>query len=296
MPTTRKQKKARKSRGLEMLSDIENLDIMLGENHFSTSEREGSLNSHLPRRSISFASNESENEDGNVGRNQRNANSRTNTEYDRNSVTANSSAEINRLSSELNSRISRKMDEMMNSVSVQIQRAISDAISTQVLPQIQNVMMAGSGHGTRKGWDVPSDRPELISEVQRNLNAKNNLRNEQDENQLNNDFPDLNDHDIVTGDNESPNPFPEFLTGRIPSRSHLNHSYEDINLDTTIPAHERIATATDPDPITRLADVLTTMQNRPASQQLTIRSVNSNTMTFDGKSENSSCSKISFTL
>ena len=195
MPTTRKQKKARKSRGLEMLSDIENLDIMLGENHFSTREREGSLNSNLPRRSRSFASNESENEDGNVGRNQRNANSRTNTEYDRNSVTANSSAEINRLSSELNSRISRDMDEMMNSVSVQIQRAISDALSTQVLSQIQNVIMAGSGHRTRKGWGAPSERPELISEVQRNLNAKNNLRNEQEENQLNNDFPELNVHD-----------------------------------------------------------------------------------------------------
>ena len=40
MPTTRKQKKARKSRGLEMLSDIENIDIMLGENHFSVRERE----------------------------------------------------------------------------------------------------------------------------------------------------------------------------------------------------------------------------------------------------------------
>ena len=177
------------------------------------------------------------------------------------------------------------MDEIMNSVSDQIQRAISDAISTQVLPQIQNVIMAGSGHGTRKGWDVPSEKPELNSEVQRNLNAKNNLRNERNENQLNNDFPDLNVHDMVTGDNESPNPVPEFLTGRIPSRSHLNHSYEDINLDTTIPAHERIATATNPDPITRLADVLTTMQNRPAAQQLTIRPVNSNTMTFDGKSE-----------
>ena len=83
----------------------------------------------------------------------------------------------------------------MNSVSVQTQRAISDAISTQVLPQIQNVVMAGSVHGTRKGWDVPSERPELISEVQRNLSAKNNLRNEQDENQLNNDYPDLNVHD-----------------------------------------------------------------------------------------------------
>ena len=31
-----------------MLSDIENLDIMLGENHFGTREREGSLNSNPP--------------------------------------------------------------------------------------------------------------------------------------------------------------------------------------------------------------------------------------------------------
>ena len=194
MPTTRKQK-TRKSSGLEMLSDIENLDIMLGENHFKTREREGSLNSNLPRRSRGFASNESENEDGNIGRVQGNINSRTNTECDRNSVTGNSSAEINRLSSELNSRISREMDEMMNSVNVQIQRAIIEAISTQVLPRIQNVIMAGSRHGTRKGWDVPSERPELNSEVQRNLNVKNSLRNEQDENQLNNDYPDLNVHD-----------------------------------------------------------------------------------------------------
>ena len=161
-------------------------------------EREGSLNSNLPRRSRSFASNESENENGNVDGNQRNDHSRANTEYDHNSVAATSSAEINKLSSELNSRISREMDEMMNSVSVQIQRAISDAISTQVLPQIQNVIMAGSGHGTRKGWDVLSERPELNSEVQRNLNAKNNLRNEQDGNQFNNDFPELNVHDSYT--------------------------------------------------------------------------------------------------
>ena len=90
---------------------------------------------------------------------------------------------------------------------------------------------------------------------------------------------------MVTGDNESPNQVPEFLTGRISSRNHLDRSFEDINLDTTIPAQERIATAADSDPITRLADVLTTMQNRPTAQQLTIRPVNSNTMTFDGKSE-----------
>ena len=268
-----------------MLSDIENIDIMLGENHFNAREREGSLNSNLPRRSRSFASNESENENANVSRNQRNDHSRTNTEYDQSSVAANSSAEINKLSSELNSRISREMGEMMNSVSVQIQRAINDAISTQVLPQIQNVIMAGLGHGTRKGWDVPSERPELNSEVQQNFNTKNNLRNEQVGNQSDNGFPGLNVHDMVTGDNESPNPVPEFLTGRISSGNHLDRSFEDINLDTTIPAQERTTTAADSDPITRLADVLTTMQNRPTAQQLTIRPVNSNTMTFDGKSE-----------
>ena len=285
MPTTRKQKKARKSRGLEMLSDIENLDIMLGENHFGAQEREGSLNSNLPRRSRSFACNESDIEDGNGGRPRRNIDSRMNAECDRNSITGDSSAEINRLSSDLNSRISREKDEMMNSVSVQIQRAINDAISTQVLPQIQNVIMARSGHRARKGWDVPSERPVLNSEVQRDLNAKSSLRNGQYENQLNDDYPELNVHDMVTGDNESPNQVPEFLTGRISSRNHLDRSFEDINLDTAIPAQERITTAADSDSITRLADVLTTMQNRPTAQQRTIRPVNSNTMTFDGKSE-----------
>ena len=182
-----------------MLSDIENLDIMLGESHFNTREREGSLNSNLPGRYRSSVSNESENENEDTSRSQRNIDPGMNTECDRNSATGNSSAEINRLFSELNSRISREMDEMMNSVNVQIQRAISDAISTQVLPQIQNVIMAGSGHGTRKGWDVPSERPELNSEVQRNLNAKNGLREGQGENLPNDEYPDLIGHDMVTG-------------------------------------------------------------------------------------------------
>ena len=40
MTTTRKQKEARKSRGAEMLSDIKNLDIMLGGNHLEKEESE----------------------------------------------------------------------------------------------------------------------------------------------------------------------------------------------------------------------------------------------------------------
>ena len=126
---------------------------------------------------------------------------------------------------------------------------------------------------------------EFTLKFNRIRRSKFNFSSEHSENHRKGDRTQSNVHDTVTGDNESPNPVTEFLTGRIPSRSHLNQYYEDIILDTTIPAHERNATAADPDPITRLADVLTTMQNRSTAQQLTIRPVNSNTMTFDGKSE-----------
>ena len=63
MPTTRKQKKARKSRGLEMLSDIENLDIMLGENHFDKNERDESISSNRTRRPESASGAEFDNND-----------------------------------------------------------------------------------------------------------------------------------------------------------------------------------------------------------------------------------------
>ena len=69
---------------------------------------------------------------------------------------------------------------MMNSVSVQIQRAINDAISNQVLPQIQNVIRAGSGQVTKNGWDVPSERPENNSEGLRSDKARNDDRNAYD--------------------------------------------------------------------------------------------------------------------
>ena len=142
MPTSRKQKKTRKSKGLEMLSDIEKLVIMLSENHINETEREESLDSTSMRRREGVASNDLENEGESSYSDHRNANVRTNAHYGQNSADMSSQAEINRLSSELNSRISRQMDEMMNNVSSQIQRAINDAISNQVLPQIQNVIMA----------------------------------------------------------------------------------------------------------------------------------------------------------
>ena len=285
MPTTRKQKKARKSRGIEMLSDLENLDIMLGENHFNRNERDGSVSSNFGRRPGSASADEL----GNNGENRhsvtRDIDPGNNADYGRNSIGGNSSAEINKLSSELNSRLSRELDDMMCSVNSQIQRAISDAISNQVLPQIQSALSAGSGHMTQNRWDIPSERPEINSEGLQNINPKDSSTSKHNHDHQNDGCINLNAYDMVTGDNESPNQVPEFLTGRILSRNHLDQSYEDINLNTTIPAQERPAPVAESDPITRLADVLTNMQNRPTAQQLTIRPVNSNTMTFDGKSE-----------
>ena len=43
MPTTRKQKKARKSIEVEMLSDIKTLVVMLGGNHLERDESETSV-------------------------------------------------------------------------------------------------------------------------------------------------------------------------------------------------------------------------------------------------------------
>ena len=288
MPTTRKQKKTRASRVLEMLSDIENLDIMLGENHFDAVEIEESLNSNLARMPKSAHSNDVENDDENMYLNSGVINPGINADYGRNAASANFSAEIIRLSSELNSRIFKEIDEMMNSVSVEIQRAINDAISNQVLPQFQNTIMAGSGHMTKNEWNVPAERPEANSEVLRREKARIDVRIEHVLGRQNNDQPDYNAYDMVTGDNECPSQVSEFLTGGMPSRSQLNQSHEGLNplFDTTIPAQKRIAPpAVESDPINRLADVLTSMQNRPTAQQLTTSPVHSNTMTFDGKNE-----------
>ena len=99
--------------------------------------REENLDSNSARRPESATSDSLRNEEEKSYLNQRNASSGINADYGRNSVDASSHAEINRLSSELNSRLSREMDEVMNSVSVQIQRGKNDAISNQVCPRFK---------------------------------------------------------------------------------------------------------------------------------------------------------------
>ena len=95
MPTTRKQKKARKSRGLEILSDIKKSWHYVGENHFNGAERDEGLDSTSIRRHESVVSNNLENEGESSYSNQMNSNVRTNADYGQNSADMSSQAEIN---------------------------------------------------------------------------------------------------------------------------------------------------------------------------------------------------------
>ena len=81
MPTTRKQKKSRKSRGKGMLSDIEDRDIMLGgdnperaQSEFSNSVRRPESPSHttLVNNDVNSHSNSREDEVRGYARNGRN--------------------------------------------------------------------------------------------------------------------------------------------------------------------------------------------------------------------------------
>ena len=106
------------------------------------------------------------------------------------STSANSNAEINKLSSELNSRLSREMDEMMESLNIQSQRAISDATSNQILTQIQNALKAGSGHVTQNRRNVPVERPEINPEDYRSEKITNSSRSESIRDRLNHNYMD----------------------------------------------------------------------------------------------------------
>ena len=116
MPTTRKQKsKVRKSKEADMLSDSENMDIMLGTNLF---EREESELSNSIRRPGSPCYNALVNNDSNSHCNSRENEIRGFASHSHNSGGTESSGEFNRLTVELNQRITEEMDELMSSVGI----------------------------------------------------------------------------------------------------------------------------------------------------------------------------------
>ena len=135
MPSTRRQKaKSRKSRELDMLSDYDNMDIMLGGGNSNSIERELDNLINVPDRQQdfqSFPNKENSSQEIEI----RNIDSRN--EPVRESRLMES---INMLSGEMNARMSREMEAMVDLMQSQFSRAISSAISERIIPEIQNMV------------------------------------------------------------------------------------------------------------------------------------------------------------
>ena len=139
MPSTRRQNaKARKSREVDMMSDLNNLDIMLGNGDDNPIERE--LASAIEQSSV-----QGDTEDG----------IRQNSDY-REFAYENDPLRQNDVrqsfetfSNEFNLRLSQEMDSMLSIVHNQINRAMSIAISEKVIPEIQNIVSSMSCSGNR---------------------------------------------------------------------------------------------------------------------------------------------------
>ena len=131
MPSTRKQKaKERRSRQLDIISDVENVDVMLGSYSRNNGEEDQSEN----ELNLDSESNRPQRNSNMTGEDFRSllTNSRENSEI---------TIETARLIiEEISSQMARKLNEIRISLNSQIQNAITFAITSTVLPYIQNTL------------------------------------------------------------------------------------------------------------------------------------------------------------
>ena len=131
MPSTRKQKaKERRSRQLDFMFDVENVDVMLGsysrndeENDHSENEINSDSESSRPQRTSNVTGEDFWSHL---------TNSRENIE-----ITIETTRMINE---EISNQMSRKLNSINNSLNSQIQNAITVAKADTVLPFIQNAL------------------------------------------------------------------------------------------------------------------------------------------------------------
>ena len=159
MPSTRKQKaKERRSRQSDLMSDIENLDVMLGSYQRDDCEiPNGNDEGESDPRSIGRE--ESSNQNKNDYRSYLNANPSENS-----CLTVETSRTI---SSEISAQMSRKFEEMQSSLNSQILDVINTAIETRVLPSIKNAV-SRQNSAKNANLDLQSDGLHHSNAVQEN--------------------------------------------------------------------------------------------------------------------------------
>ena len=128
MPSTRRQKaKERRSRQLDIMSDVENVDIILGS--YSRDDEENNISENeMKLDSVSSRPQHSSNAVGEDFRSLLNTNSEIAIETTR------------LINEEISNQMSRKLNEIKTSLNSQIQEAVTAAITNTVLPSIQNTL------------------------------------------------------------------------------------------------------------------------------------------------------------
>ena len=150
MPSTRRQKaKARRSREMDMLSDYDNLDVMLGNENNNPIERELA-------EAIDQSSAHGDDDTNVYHENEFRDYLHENEPLRQNEVRQSFEA----FSSEFNLRLSQEMESMMSIMHSQINRAITTAIAERVIPEIQNIAnsMSSMGHRDTEASSSPNSQ------------------------------------------------------------------------------------------------------------------------------------------
>ena len=231
------------------MSDIENMDVMLGSGEYNKIERDFDQMT-----GFSNMLDRDENEDGHFLR----GNSSQNNEIrimPGNRDDHSFSRDLDMLTGEINLKISQEIGSLKNASNSHIESAISSAISERIIPQMQGVVEAVLN---RQFEGVPSmsRRPQNTDSGQRNV-EEIDMENSNSRSLVNLIEPEVDSPYMVTGVFEPQTSVPEFLTGR--THTHPTLSRQDstinINLNTTLPDRGN-PPASSQDPKNRLADAL----------------------------------------
>ena len=244
MPSTRKQKaKAMKSREMDMMSDFENLDVMLGNRNNNPIERE-----------LADAIDQSSTH-GDADTNAYQGSEYRDYLHENDLLRQNEVGQsFETFSNEFNLRLSQEMDSMRSMMHSQINRAITAAIAERVIPEIQNIANSMFSTGQR---DTEASLSPNSQENKKSASGPKIKIAKKDSRSVG-DLRDTTGHDshMVTGAIDTQKQIPEFLTGRMHSIPNLEkqQSNHNVSLDAT-PASDPEVPETSQDPLNRLADV-----------------------------------------
>ena len=260
MPSTRKQKaKEKRSRQSDVISDIENLDVMLGSYQRDNCD----VQDRTSENEMDLESNRRE-ESSNHNENDYRSYLKTNIS-EKSGLTVGTRRAIR---SKISSQISRKLEEMQTNLITHILEAINTVIERKVLPSIKNAIKTqNSAENTildlwsdglypisfsqvRPQKDLQSERLHPENDTHVALDAQNDFprlitmrcdrKNHCRENSVEfNHSDDENGYDMVTGANLTTQMVPAFLTGR-PMQSRIITPHQQGIADDTLDPSQSI--------------------------------------------------------